>query len=84
MVWCWIGPHADYDKLISNLQIGVVANKACSGRQGVWRHLRQFYTPQPFSVRTAFRRPPQRQYRLLHLSRVEIKARLVSANKIQN
>ncbi len=28
---------------------------------GILRHPRQFSTPQPFSARTASRRPPQRQ-----------------------
>jgi hypothetical protein len=37
---------------------------SCSGLllRPICRHLRQFPTPQPFSVRTAFRLLPQRQY----------------------
>jgi hypothetical protein len=37
-----------------------VANKACTRRWGFWRNPKQFFTPQHFPSRTAFRRPPQR------------------------
>jgi len=42
--------------LISKTQ----ANKACTRRWGFWRDSKPFSTPQHFSSRTAFRRPPQR------------------------
>jgi hypothetical protein len=35
-------------------------NKACTRRWGFWRDSKHFSTPQHFSSRTAFRRPPQR------------------------
>ena len=36
-------------------------NKAFTGRWGFCANLKQFSTPQPFSARTGFVRPPQRQ-----------------------
>jgi len=43
-----------------SVTIKTAANKACTRRWGFCANLKQFSTPQHFSSRTAFRRPPQR------------------------